>query len=147
MDFIITSQNLVSRDVDWMEVERDIFRKFHKARFDIVPTDSPGAFLQSFFSSGKQLFNRMQFSSRVHHRLSTPPNKHAPGSDTEQTTAFKKEVVCKKEEEEDVKFCADSLSVWKAEEENHDLKLQVGTPPAVVLPEPGSDQKTTLGCA
>lgn len=63
VDFTITKDTNKTRELKWIEIEREMFRKFHRARFYIEPIERPGASqLQLCSDTGTRT---LKFSIRV----------------------------------------------------------------------------------
>ncbi len=63
VEFVVNKDNPKCRDLDWKEVEREMFRKFHAARFFIEPVERPYIAIQKF--SLGAVARTLQFSVRV----------------------------------------------------------------------------------
>ncbi|KAK4154706.1 hypothetical protein C8A00DRAFT_32526 [Chaetomidium leptoderma] len=63
VEFKIQKDSPKTRDLNWDEVETEMFRKLHRARFHIEPTERPGSFLQDFCS--RPTATLLRFSVRV----------------------------------------------------------------------------------
>jgi hypothetical protein len=81
VDFTITKDGPKTRDLDWREVEREMFRKLHRVHFYIEPTERPGLVTGTFTRMGPE-YTKLRFSVHVQNVLPRNlPAATAYGSD------------------------------------------------------------------